>query len=307
MLSEFIDIVDENNIPLNITKERSLVHRDGDWHNTVHIYVLNDKNEFLVHLRAQFKDLYPNCWDTRFGGHILAGDTIEKTAVREIKEEIGLNVKYEDLVKGTTYKYDGKTNREFNNVYYYAFRKNDVIKFNDNEVVEVKWMAYNEIIKSLQDNPKIWSTRIGTVQRIYSNYIDIKNKYYAGGFLYNPKTRAVLLHKRDLNTKVNPNKWAFFGGLNEGQETPQQTFAREINEELNIKISEDKIVPLCNYFNEELQTHRYVFYIESDLDKSQMNLTEGEDFDWIPLDKVFEYNLTDKTVKDLKLFLQTRK
>ena len=35
MSSELFDIVDENNIPLNITKERSLVHNDGDWHNSV--------------------------------------------------------------------------------------------------------------------------------------------------------------------------------------------------------------------------------------------------------------------------------
>jgi len=39
------------------------------------------------------------------------------------------------------------------------------------------------------------------------------DKFYAGGFLYNPATRSVLLHKRDSKTKVNPNQWAFFGGL----------------------------------------------------------------------------------------------
>jgi hypothetical protein len=35
-----------------------------------------------------------------------------------------------------------------------------------------------------------------------------------------------------------------------------------------------------------------------------MQLTEGEDFDWISQDKIFEYNLTEKSIKDLKLFLQ---
>ena len=115
------------------------------------------------------------------------------------------------------------------------------------------------------------------------------------------------MHKRDAKTNVNPNKWAFFGGLNEGEEKPKQTFAREIEEELNIKISEDKIQPLCDYFNEELKTYRYIFFVESDLDKSHMQLGEGEGFDWIPLNNVFEYDLTEKTVRDLELFLQKLK
>jgi len=129
-------------------------------------------------------------------------------------------------------------------------------------------------------------------------------KFYAGGFLYNPKAKAVLLHKRDAKAPINPNTWAFFGGLNEGDETPKQTFKRELQEELGIEIPEDKILLLCDYLNEELQTYRYVFFVESDLPKAQMSLSEGEDFDWIPLDKVFDYVLTEKSVRDLKTFLQ---
>lgn len=137
---------------------------------------------------------------------------------------------------------------------------------------------------------------------------DIKiDKFYSGGFLYNPKTNSVLLHQRDSNTKINPNKWAFFGGLSEVGENPKETFAREINEELGIKISEKEIIPLCSYLNEELQTHRNIFFVESNLYKSQMQLGEGKGFDWIPLDKVFDYDLTEKTKLDLKTFLRIQK
>ena len=34
-----------------------------------------------------------------------------------------------------------------------------------------------------------------------------------------------------------------------------------------------------------------------------MKLGEGEDFDWIPLKKVFEYDLTEKTKRDLNTFM----
>ena len=130
-----------------------------------------------------------------------------------------------------------------------------------------------------------------------------KDKIYAGGFLYNSEKQEVLLHKRDGNTEYNPNQWAFFGGLGGGGETPIQIFIREMKEELNIDILENKVKPVCSYFNNERQTHRNIFFVESDLKKSQMRLGEGADFDWIKLDKVFDYDLTEKTGRDLKVFL----
>jgi 8-oxo-dGTP pyrophosphatase MutT (NUDIX family) len=126
---------------------------------------------------------------------------------------------------------------------------------------------------------------------------------YAGGFLYNPKDKTVLLHLRDGNTKIAPNMWSFFGGLCEGEETPVQGFVREMKEELNIELPETSVIPLRSYLNEKLQTLRHVFYMESDLEKSQMTLGEGAGFDWIPLESVFTYDLTDKAREDLQFFL----
>lgn len=131
-----------------------------------------------------------------------------------------------------------------------------------------------------------------------------QESFYAGGFLYNPVKREVLLHKRDAQAPVNPDVWAFFGGLSEEDETPRQTFIREIHEELGIHLPEETIQPLCDYFNEELQTYRYVFFAESALEKSQMRLMEGAGFDWVALENVFSYDLTEKTKRDLQAFVK---
>lgn len=133
-----------------------------------------------------------------------------------------------------------------------------------------------------------------------------KKQFYAGGFLYNPKTKSVLLHLRDDKTLVHPNQWGFFGGTNEGDETPKECFIRELGEELGLKVREEAVKHLCDYLNKKRGTWRYVFYVESRQDKAEMKLTEGADFDWIPLEKVFEYNLTEKTARDLKTFLRLR-
>jgi len=87
---EFFDVYDENNNPLNHTKERRKVHQDGDWHRTSQVWVMNDKKEILCNLRSRSKDLFPNYWDLSIGGHVSAGDTYEETAKRELWEELGL-------------------------------------------------------------------------------------------------------------------------------------------------------------------------------------------------------------------------
>jgi len=135
----------------------------------------------------------------------------------------------------------------------------------------------------------------------------MNDKFYSGGFFYNPKKQEVLLHKRDGNTKINPHKWAFFGGLSEDEDagTPIQTFIREIEEELSVKLSEEEVIPLCDYLNERENTWRNVFYAVSDKLKSEMILGEGADFEWIPLSEVFEYDLSDRTIQDLNTFLRT--
>ena len=129
-------------------------------------------------------------------------------------------------------------------------------------------------------------------------------KFRAGGFLYNPNTNSVLLHQRDGNTTFNPRYWAFFGGCNEGDETAEQCFIRELYEEIGYTITEDQVVYLDDYQNIELGTHRHIFYVISDIEKSKLVLGEGADMEWIPLEKVFTYKLTDKTIDDLKKFIE---
>src|SRR3989338_3178439 len=131
----------------------------------------------------------------------------------------------------------------------------------------------------------------------------IPEKFWSGGFLYNPKTHSVFLHKRDGNTKFNPNAWAFFGGLCENNETPIECFIRELNEEIGLNVSPNRVKPLCDYLNVELSTYRYVFFVESDAEKETFTLGEGAGFDWVMLSHLDSLNLTEKTKRDLNFFL----
>ncbi len=127
---------------------------------------------------------------------------------------------------------------------------------------------------------------------------------YAGGFLFNPKERMVLLHHRDDNTENYPNKWAFFGGSSEKNETPEQCFVRELKEEIGLGVQQADIHYMRDYFNDDMGRHRYVFYVVSDAPLAELTLGEGAGFEWVPLERVNEYDLTDKVKADLEFFVQ---
>ena len=86
-MAEFFDVLDENGNKTGKIKLRKEVHRDGDWHRSVHIWVINENGDVLLQRRAVDKDSNPNMLDISSAGHLSAGDESIDGAIREIKEE----------------------------------------------------------------------------------------------------------------------------------------------------------------------------------------------------------------------------
>lgn len=85
---EYLDIYDEEGKHLG-KKERSIVHRDALWHNTVHCWLYDKEGNIYFQIRSDKQKLY-----TTASGHVLAGETIKEAFGREIKEEIGYQIDY---------------------------------------------------------------------------------------------------------------------------------------------------------------------------------------------------------------------
>jgi 8-oxo-dGTP pyrophosphatase MutT (NUDIX family) len=127
--------------------------------------------------------------------------------------------------------------------------------------------------------------------------------FWAGGFLYDRSKASVFLHKRDGNTRMNPHKWAFFGGQNDPGETYVDCFVREIGEEIGLTIVPGQAIPLREYWNPLVDQYRVVFYIESDIPAERLVLGEGAGFGWFRLDEVHGLDLAQKTREDLVYFV----
>lgn len=118
-MAELLDIYDENMQHLGV-KERAAVHRDGNWHRVFHCWVIyRDQagQDFMVlQKRGPNKDIFPNMLDVTVGGHYAAGESMAD-GVREIQEELGLTVAFEDLIpvgmRVSVAQYGGLIDREF--------------------------------------------------------------------------------------------------------------------------------------------------------------------------------------------------
>ena len=96
---EIFDIIDENGNPTGKTVERSIAHAEGIRHRTAHIWIIRRKNgrQRSSSKRSRNKDSFPGKFDTSSAGHIQAGDEPLESALRELKEELGIHAVPEDL------------------------------------------------------------------------------------------------------------------------------------------------------------------------------------------------------------------
>jgi isopentenyldiphosphate isomerase len=118
---EIITIVDVDNNVVGSAKRREMRAR-GLPHRASCILVFNSKGELFVQKRTMTKDIYPGYYDVATGGVVLADESYDLSAERELAEELGarntpltphFDFKHEDennIVWGRLYicTYDGE-------------------------------------------------------------------------------------------------------------------------------------------------------------------------------------------------------
>lgn len=160
MGKEYLDVLDERGNKTGKIKPRDEVHRDGDWHKTVHIWVFNNNGELLLQRRCPTKDSNPNMLDISVAGHLSAGDDSIAGAIRELKEELNLDVKPEELKYIKTLKKGSKytetfINNSFNDIYLLKTNKViDDMKFQEEEISEIFFISYKEFKEMIQNKAK---------------------------------------------------------------------------------------------------------------------------------------------------------
>ena len=138
-------------------KQRGEIHRDGDWHGTVHLWVMNSSTELLFQKRADSAELHPGLWDVSAAGHIIEDDSPEISLEREAFEELGITIAAKEakwLFTLKTQTHSGNLQeRVFQHIY---FLEMDIelakLKPQAEEVAEVQWHHYSLLARLHTDS-----------------------------------------------------------------------------------------------------------------------------------------------------------
>src|SRR5882762_7896662 len=91
MAEEIFDVVNERDEVIG-KRPRSEVHRLGLMHRATHGLVFNKRGQVFLQKRSMNKDRQPGLWDSSASGHVDSGEDYDTCVVRELREEIGLQV-----------------------------------------------------------------------------------------------------------------------------------------------------------------------------------------------------------------------
>jgi ADP-ribose pyrophosphatase YjhB (NUDIX family) len=125
------------NLILRLAKQRFV-------YASVPVIIQNSKNEILLGKRSAKSFVYPNTWGLP-GGMADYGEKVEETAKREVKEELGIDIK---IIRKSPNIYQNLPNKESKfhsvDIPHYAKIIKGVPKAKD-ETSEVKWFKPSEI------------------------------------------------------------------------------------------------------------------------------------------------------------------
>ena len=162
---EYFDVVDINKNKINKILPRGTALQSGEYNVGVEVWIVNSNNELLLTQRSPLKS-HPLQWECP-GGCLIAGETSEEGAVREITEEIGLGIDIKELRFITTslHKY------QFVDIYTI---KLDIslaeLSLQTEEISDARLVSISEFLK-LNSESQI-------VPSVYERYILIKDMLF---------------------------------------------------------------------------------------------------------------------------------
>lgn len=126
--------------------------KEGEYHIVEEVWIINLKGEILLTQRSKSKKAYPEKWEGT-SGSILKGESSLKGALREVKEEIGINLNAKDLIH-----YDNEISKKHHAIVDKWIVRKDIdlssLKFEDKEVQDAKYVTIDEF-KNMMEKDEI--------------------------------------------------------------------------------------------------------------------------------------------------------
>lgn len=151
--TEMFDVVDENNVVIG-QRPRGEVHAQGLRHRAVHVFVFDKHGQVYLQKRSHLKDVHPRTWDSSAAGHLDVGESYADCALREAKEELGINVTR--TVKVADIPATERTGMEF--VELHAARHDGSMHYAPDEIEAGQWFKPEVVTDWVATRPQDFAT-----------------------------------------------------------------------------------------------------------------------------------------------------
>jgi 16S rRNA (adenine1518-N6/adenine1519-N6)-dimethyltransferase len=149
---EQFQVVDEKDVPTGAAP-RSLVHANNLLHRAVHVLIFNSTGEIFLQFRSPSKDRHPLKWDSSAAGHVGAGEDYDQTAVRELREELGIETPLKRLTKLPASE---RTGQEF--IWLYIGSYDGEMRLNPSEIDAGRFFPPEIVDRWIQARPNDFAT-----------------------------------------------------------------------------------------------------------------------------------------------------
>ncbi len=148
---EVLEVVDEDCNPIGILT-REEIHQRKLSHKTVHVFLFNEKDEIYLQKKSKIMDENPGLWSSSASGHVAVGESFLTTAQRELKEELSIKIKLEEVLR---VKPCEETNRQC--VALFVGKTHKIPVPNPLEIEEGRFFSIEEVDRLLQKRPEMFT------------------------------------------------------------------------------------------------------------------------------------------------------
>jgi len=149
MNEEIFDVVNERDDVIG-QRPRREVHEQRLLHRAVHVLVFNSRGQLFLQKRSLKKDCFPGAWDSSASGHLDAGESYDACAVRELREELGLELA---VPLKRLFKIDGCPETGYEFVWVYRCEAEGPFALHPEEIERGGWFAPVEISRWIAERP----------------------------------------------------------------------------------------------------------------------------------------------------------
>jgi len=143
-IMEILDLYDKNGNKLYKTHIRGEPLKSNEYCIAVDVWIKNNKGQFLLTQRHPSK-IYPRKWECT-SGCILSGEDSFTGALREVKEEIGINLKKEE--GKNIYRICRHDRQIIFDIFLFNKSVNiNEVKLQEDEVIDIKWIEKEELLE----------------------------------------------------------------------------------------------------------------------------------------------------------------